>query len=119
MVADILRDAELNGLDAKDMYDKALGQVMTRVYSRLFRALPTDPSKDFDVKEVERCARILNRLGAKKKSVVQSIKKRLERHGRDWDTVLTPEERDMYMRVIGTALKHPFDFGEATFGIDY
>lgn len=119
MVADILRDAELNGLDAKDMYDKALGQVMTRVYSRLFRALPADPSKDFDVKEVERCARILNRLGAKKKSVVQSIKKRLERQGRDWGTVLTPEQRDMYMRVIGTALKHPFDFGEAIFGIDY
>lgn len=118
-VADILKDAERNGLDAKDMFDKALGQVMTRVYSRLFRALPTDPSRDFDVKEVERCARILNRLGAKKQSVVQSIKKRLERQGRDWDTVLTPEQRAMYLEVIGKALRHPFDYSQTPVRDEY
>jgi hypothetical protein len=50
---------------------------------------------------------------------MQSIKKRLERQGRDWDSVLTPEQRDMYKRIIGTAVKHPFDFGAAQFGIDY
>jgi hypothetical protein len=109
LVSDILRDAERNGLDPKDMYDKASGQVAVRLYSRLFSALPKNPGDEYDVKEVEKCARALNRLGAKRKNAMQSVKDRLKRHGRDWDSVLTPEQKQMYRSLVKSAMSDPYD----------
>ena len=109
LVSDILADARRNGLDPEEQYDKALGQLMVKEYSRLFSLLPANPGDDYDVRAVSKVARTLNKLGARKASALQSIKKKLEAQGRDWTSVLTPEQREMIRSIIGEAMARPFD----------
>ena len=108
LVSDILADAEKNGFDKEDQLNKALGQVLTKEYGRLFRAIPEDPYAAFDTKEIDGIARALNRLSAKRESVIASIQERMKRQGRDWKTVLTPEERQMYRAIVTGSLANPF-----------
>lgn len=82
--------------------------MLTKEYSRLFRAIPEDPYAAFDTKELDGIARALNRLSAKRESVIASIQERMKRQGRDWKTVLTPEERQMYRAVVTGSLANPF-----------
>lgn len=114
-VADILEDARRNGIDPKEAYDRALGQITMKVYGQFFNELPDTPDGEFDVKEITRLARIMNRLGTKRKSLIASIKKHLAQQGRDWTSVLTPNQRMMYRRVTREALGNPFDEREGRF----
>lgn len=108
-VADILRDAERNGLDPHDMLDKACGQVMREYYGRLFRELPEHPGDEVDAKKVAAIARALYRLGGRKANAVQSMKDRYEKTGRKWDT-LPREVRSQARAALGDAFTNPFDY---------
>lgn len=108
-VADILRDAERNGLDPYDMLDKACGQVMRGYYGRLFRELPERPDDEVDSKEVAAIVRALHRLGGRKANAVQSMKDRYKRTGREWGT-LPHETRSQVRTILGDAFTNPFDY---------
>ena len=112
LVTDILVDARKNGVGDKQLQTlvaTSAGQVARDLYGQLFRAIPDDPSGDFDVKRIERIARALNRLGTKRTSIMDAIKMRLSSQQRDWSKVLTPEQREMYNTVIRGALARPFE----------
>lgn len=115
IVADILEDARRNGVDPKDAYDKALGQVSTKVYGQLFNELPDTPDGDFDVKKITKLARVINRLGLRRSAVIKSIKTKLKKQGRDWSSALTDNQREMYRRITGEAIRNPFDENEERF----
>ena len=107
-VADILADARKNGFDPKEQLDKALGKVMTGAYGRFFKALPEDLTKPFDTKEIDEIARVLDRLGAKRRQVQRSIADHLKKQGRDWKKALTPAERAVIRAVIRGSLADPY-----------
>ena len=107
-VNDILADARRNGLDPRRQLDKALGRVLTRAYGEFFEALPDDLSKPFDTERLNRVARVLDRLGAKRRAVMRSIRDRMKAQGRDWKKNLTPEERAIMRAVIRGSLKNPY-----------
>ena len=105
LAQDILKDARANGeVDLETRYANAIGQVMSKLYNQLFKALPRDPSADYDVKEVERCCRALNRLGAKRANILQSIKDKFESQGNWWTKKLTPDQRRMYSEILKVGL---------------
>lgn len=109
LVSDILADARRNGLDPDEQYTKAVGQITPRLYSRLFTLLPKEPGDDYDVREVSKIARALNKLGRKKADALQAIKKRLDAQGKNWTRELTSEQRTMIRSVLGERMKRPFD----------
>ena len=109
-VSDVLHDARVNGLDPESQLNKAYGQVATKLYSRLLDLLPDDPADGYDTRAVAAVARALNRVGAKKESVLKSIKTRVEarmkRQGIRWGD-LPAERRAMYLNVVRT-LDNPY-----------
>lgn len=109
--ADILADARRNGLDPEQQLNTALGTVARSMYGKLFSLLPDTPDGEYDVKEVERICRALNRLLTKKASVLQSAKKRLEKQGRPWAR-LEPEMQARLEKIINRHMGDPFS-GEA------
>ena len=110
-VADILRDAKANGFDPEQQLNKAYGQVATKLYGELVDLVPDDPRADYDVKAVERAARAVNRVGAKKAQVLKSLKARVEARlkarGLAWKS-LPAEDRARYANVVASAVGNPF-----------
>lgn len=110
LVQDILHDAKMNGeVDLDRRLANAIGQVMSDVYNRLFKALPRNPGEDFDAKEIEACCRTLNRLGARLDDVMRSVKSKLKDQHRDWKSNLTEDQRRMYLDLIRTGLRGATD----------
>lgn len=110
-VADILRDAKANGLDPEQQLNKAYGQVATKLYGELVDLIPDDPRADYDARAVERAARAVNRIGAKKAQVLKSLKARVEARlkarGLTWKS-LPAEDRARYANVVANAVGNPF-----------
>ena len=88
--------------------DKALGRVLTKAYGNFFKALPDDLSQPFDTKEIDTAARVLVRLGAKRKQVMKSIKDRMKTQGREWTKALSDEERAIISAVVRGSLSDPY-----------
>lgn len=109
LVADVLQDAERNGLDPQDQLNKACGQVMRGYYGKLFDALPERPNDDYDVREVSRILRALNRLGSKKANALNALKDRYKTSGHEWKT-LPPEQRQRVRDILSEGFVNPFDY---------
>lgn len=109
LVSDILADARRNGLDPDEQYVRAVGQITPRLYSRLFSLIPENPGDSYDVREVSKVVRALNKLGSRKTAALQAIKKRLDARGKNWTRVLSPEQRAMIRSIVGETMKRPFD----------
>ena len=107
-LSDIMADAKANGVhDPEELMVRAIGQLCTRYYARIFNALPENPGDKFDVKEITKCVRALHRLGIKQKSMMNSVKKRLKMQGREWKT-LTGEQKSMYRAIIKSVDQNPY-----------
>lgn len=110
-VTDILRDAKANGLDPEQQLNKAYGQVATKLYGELVDLIPDDPRADYDARAVERAARAVNRVGAKKAQVLKSLKARVEARlkarGLTWKS-LPAEDRARYANAVASAVGNPF-----------
>lgn len=106
-VADILQDAKVNGLDPAQQLATAVGQVMTKYYSRLFRVLPENASDDYDTKELSKVCRSLHRLGSSKRRIMQSVKKRYDATSGKWNG-LSVQHRGLINNVIGQSWANPF-----------
>lgn len=109
LVVDVLQDAERNGLDPQDQLDKACGQVMRGYYGKLFDALPERPNDDYDVREVSKILRALNRLGSKKANALSALKDRYKTSGHEWKT-LPLEQRQRVRDILGEGFASPFDY---------
>lgn len=109
LVVDVLQDAERNGLDPQDQLDKACGQVMRGYYGKLFDALPESPNDDYDVREVSRILRALNRLGSKKANALSALKDRYKTSGHEWKT-LPLEQRQRVRDILSEGFVNPFDY---------
>lgn len=110
-VGDILDDAKANGLDPESQLNKAYGQVATKLYGELIDLIPDDPKGTFDARAVERTARAINRVGARKAQVLKSLKTRVEARlkarGLSWKD-LPAEERARYARSVEAGIGNPF-----------
>ena len=110
-VADILRDAEANGLDPKEQLDKACGQVLRDYYGKLFKELPERPGDDFDVKKVSSILRAVNRLGGKKQGAVSAMRERWEKQHRGLKWRDRPPEFRAALRLANEDMRaRPFDY---------
>ena len=110
LVTPTLRDLARNGdMDvALATMNNALSNVRLQLKREFLVSLPDDPSRDFDVARVEKAVRAMNRVGITQQSVMRSLKNRLKRQGRAWDSQLPPEVRDMYTRIILGTHEDPF-----------
>lgn len=111
MLSDIVRDAKRNGIVQEDidaMIGSAAGQVTNKLYGELLELSPEDPSKAFDMEEINPILRSINRAGAKSKDALMSFKKRLRSRGLDWETKLTPKQRLMYKTLIKRGMANPY-----------
>lgn len=109
VVAEILRDAEVNGLDGIDQLNKACGQVTRNYYGKLFDLLPEKADGEFDVQEASRIFRALNRLGSRKANAMAALKARYKTAGREWKS-LTPEMRRMVASAVAEGFRNPYGY---------
>lgn len=109
VLSDLVREARLNGHDPDELVTRAVAKVTSRYYHRLFDALPTTPDGDFDIREVEKCIRSLNRLGRKYKDAMDNIKKHVK-----WETT-PPENRAAMRSAFGAATSDPFGSAEGAY----
>ena len=109
VLSDLGREARLNGHDPDELVTRAVAKVTSRYYHRLFDALPSSPDEDFDIREVEKCIRSLNRLGRKYKDAMDNIKKHVK-----WETT-PPENRAAMRSAFGAATSDPFGSAEGAY----
>ena len=109
VLSDLIREARINGHDPDELVTRAVAKVTSRYYHRLFDALPTTPDGDFDIREVEKCIRSLNRLGRKYKDAMDNIKKHVK-----WETT-PPENRAAMRSALGAATSDPFGSVEGAY----
>lgn len=109
VLSDLVREARLNGHDPDELVTRAVAKVTSRYYHRLFDALPSTPDGDFDIREVEKCIRSLNRLGRKYKDAMDNIKKHVK-----WETT-PPENRAAMRSAFGAATSDPFGSAEGAY----
>ena len=82
--ADILREAQINGIDPKVVLDSALGSAIQSEYIRFFNAMPKSADGSIDAMEAASAARSMWRLNRKLQSVKASMRKRYLDMGVDW-----------------------------------
>ncbi len=103
-----LEDARRNGLKPQAELNAALASVATRLYGRLLDLLPENATDSYDVAEVERVCRQLNRVLSRKASVLKSVKKSFnDRLNSSWKS-LPPELRARYRAIIARTMENPF-----------
>jgi len=111
-VADILHDAETNGFDPQQQLNTACGQVLPRLYGRLFELLPEKPGDDYDVREVAKVVRAINRLGTRKVDAVRSLKDKLKAQRKG----ITDSEMTQVTEAAREGFRDPFGIRK---GYDY
>ena len=106
-VASLVREAMTNGASYKDaltIVGTAVGRLTASLYGDLMDALPDTPNGDFDAKRVTKCVRAINRLGRKRKDVINAIKDRLEsRHLK-----IGPEKAERWNETLSAAFSDPY-----------
>ena len=105
---DILEDLRRNGYDADKVYTYALSNVKSDIIGKLINAFPDDPDGAFDEHEIRRLARAANRVGAEALAAQEKLVSTYMDRGGRWMRGFTPEQRRLFLRVMGQAVLNPY-----------
>lgn len=108
LCSDILREADLNGMDPAEALKSGLGTVSKQIYIELFSALPKTKNDVIDGAKATKCLRALFRINRKYQDIEASLRDKYKAANLDWKSQKNRALRVAVKRFLRQTGRNPW-----------